>query len=82
MKTLSEIVLPTDQQPIAHKLYKLCFSARNYSFANKVDILHEEKNPVDLKLQHKISRNNPFSRYLENAKSRNVLMQRHLCGVT
>ena len=51
-------------------LYKLCFSSCNYSFANKVDILHEEKTPVDLKLQHKINRNNSFSRYLENAPTR------------
>ena len=29
---------------------------------------------LDLKLQHWISRNNLFSSYLENAKSKNVLM--------
>ena len=34
----------------------------------------KNKKMVDLKLQHRISRDNEFSRYLENAKSRNVLM--------
>ena len=32
------------------------------------------KKTVDLKFQHRISRDNEFNRYLENAKSRNVLM--------
>ena len=54
-------------------LYKLCFPAGNYSFAIKVDILNEEQKTVDLKLQHRISKKNSFSRYLENAKSWNLL---------
>ena len=74
MKTLSEIELPTDQQPIATcaryvvlhgavvSLIKLIFHMKN-------------KKKIDLKLQHRISRKNSFSRSLENAKSRNVLMQ-------
>ena len=64
-------------------LYELCFSASNYSFANKVDILHEiQKKAVDLKLQHRISKRNSFSRYFENAKPQNVLMSQYLYGST
>ena len=34
----------------------------------------KNKKAVDLKLQYRISRDNSFSRYLENTKSRNVLL--------
>ena len=72
MRTLSEIALLTHQQAIA--TCTSCCSACNYSFANKTDILHEEKKTVDIKLQYRISKKNSFSRYLENAMSRNILM--------
>ena len=42
----------------------------------------KNKKVVDLKLQQRISKKRSFSRYLENAKSRNVLMQRYLYGIT
>ena len=54
-------------------LYELCFSAGNYSFAIKILLLNEEQKTVDLKLQHRISKKNSFSRYLENAESWNLL---------
>ena len=50
------------------------FAAVYYSIANKADSLHEEQKTLDLKLQQKISKTSSFSRYLENGKSRNVLM--------
>ena len=55
-------------------LYELCFSACNYRFVRKIDILHEEQKREDLKFHHRISKKNSFSRYLENIKSRNVLI--------
>ena len=65
-------MLRTDQQPIATCTNYVLYAT---SFANKVDILHEEQNimkiSADLKLQHRITKANSFSKYLENAKSPN-----------
>ena len=52
--------------------YELCFSPCNYSFANKINILHEEQKNSNLNLQHRISKKNSFSRYLEVPKRVNV----------
>ena len=71
MKTLSEIVLPTDQQPIATSTSYVFLFATTISL---IKLIHEEqKKTLDLKLQHRISKNNLFSRYWENAKSHNVI---------
>ena len=63
-------------------LYELCFSAYNYRFAGKIDIYMKNKKSENLKFQHKISKKNSFSRYLENIKSRNALIQRYLYDIT
>ena len=61
-------MLPTDQQPITTCVSYVFLHAIDYSFANKVDIWHEEQKTVDLKLQHRI---NKKSHSVEkNAKSR------------
>ena len=72
MKALSEIVLPTDQQSIA--------TCTSYSFlhATTVSLIKlifsmKNKKAVDLKLEQRISKKSSFSRYLENAKSGNIL---------
>ena len=68
-----EIVLPTDQQSIA--------TCTSYSFLHattvsliKLIFCMKNKKAADLKLQQRISKKSSFSRYLENAKFRNVLM--------
>ena len=43
MKTLSEIELPTDQQPIATCTRYAFLHVTTVCFANKIDILHEEQ---------------------------------------
>ena len=42
----------------------------------------KNKKTVDLKLQHRISKKNSFSRYLENTKFQNILMKRYSYGMT
>ena len=72
----------TNRSATCCNLHELCFSACNYTFANKVDILQKEQKTVDFEASDRISKINSFSRYLENAKARNVLMQRYLYGIT
>ena len=77
MKTLSYILLPTYLPNLyimkISNLFTTCvnygFSVRNNSFPNKIDILYKNKKTVDLKLQHRISRNNSFSRYLSSPET-------------
>ena len=64
-------MLPTDQQPIA--------TCKSYVFLHativsliKLIFYMKNKKTVHLKLQHRISKKNSFSRYLGNAKSGNV----------
>ena len=50
-----------------------------FLYATKVSLIKlifyiKKKKTLDLKLQHWTSRNNLFRSYLENAKSKNVLM--------
>ena len=82
MKTLSEIVLPTDLPHLYIKKYSKLFTAYRvmvFLYATTVSLIKlifyiKNRKTVDLKLQHRINRNNSFNGYLENAKSRNVLM--------
>ena len=67
----SEIVLPTDQQPTCTSYVFL--RATTVSLI-KLIFYMKNKKKVYLKLQHRVSKKNSFSRYLENAKSPNVLM--------
>ena len=73
MKTLSEIVLPTDQQPIATCTSYVFLHGTTVSLI-KLIFYMKNKKAVDLKLQQRLSKKNSFSRYLENDKSGNVLM--------
>ena len=66
-------MLPTDQQPIA--------TCTSYIFLHGTTVLlmklifyMKNKKTVHLKLQHRITKKNSFSRYLENDKSRNVFV--------
>ena len=43
--------------------------------------MFRKKLQVDLKIQHRISRGNSSSRYLENANSQNVFLWRYLYGI-
>ena len=71
--TYSEIVLPTDQLPIATCTSYVFLHATAVSLI-KLIFYMKNKKTVDLKFQHRISKKNSFSRSLGNAKSRNVLM--------
>ena len=91
MKTLSEIVLPTDLPNLYIKKYSnllqpvrvmVFLYATTVSLIKFIVYIKNKKETVDLKLQHRISRNNSFSRYLENANSRNVSMKQYLYGIT
>ena len=72
MNTLSEIVLPTDLPNLyINKYTNLLHPVRVivFLYATKVSLIKlifyiENKKAVDLKLQQRINRNNPFSRYL------------------
>ena len=77
MEALSEIVLPTDLPNLYIKKYSNVLRFMIFLFATTVSltklIFYIKKKKVDLKLQDRISTNKSFSRYLENAKSRNVV---------
>ena len=81
MTTLREIVLPTDLPNLYIRKYSnllqpvpvMVLYATTVSLMKLIFYIKNKKT-VDLKLQHMISRNNSFSRYLENINSRNVLM--------
>ena len=64
-------MLPTDQQPIATCMSYVFLRATTVSLIKSIFYMKDHKT-VDLKLQHRISKKNLFSRYLENAKFRNV----------
>ena len=81
MKTLSEIVLPTDLQPIATCTSYVFLHSATVSIIKLTFYIKNKKQQI-LKLQHRISKKNSFSRYLENAKSRNALIYRYLYGIT
>ena len=59
MKTLSEIVLPTDQQPIATCTSYVFLHATTVSLV-KLKFYIKNKKTVDLKLQQRISKKNSF----------------------
>ena len=64
-------MLPTDQQPIATCTSYVFLHATTVSLIKSIFYMKDNKT-VDLKLQHRFSKKNLFSRYLENAKCRNV----------
>ena len=82
MKALNKIVLPTDLPNLYIKKYSNLFQPVRvmvFLYAATVSLIKlifyiKNKKTADLKLQHRINRNNSFNGYLENAKSRNVLM--------
>ena len=81
MKALSEIVSPKDLPNLYIRKYSNLLQSVQFMivlYATTVLlaklIVHIKKKKVDLKLQDRTSRNKSFSRYLKNARSRNVLM--------
>ena len=70
MKALNEIVL----QQINNLLQPYSFLHATTVSLIKLIFCMKNKKAADLKLQQRISKKSSFSRYLENAKSRNLLM--------
>ena len=80
MKTLCEIVLPTDQQPIATCTSYVFLHATTALLAKLIFYMKNKKTEY-LKFQRRLSKKNSFSKYLENIKSQNVLIQRYLYDI-
>ena len=74
-------MLPTDQQPI-ETCTSCVFLYGTTALLVKSIFYMKNKKTENLKFQHRISKKNSFSRYLENIKFRNVLIQQYLYDIT
>ena len=66
-------MLPTDQQPIPTCKSYVFLHATTVSLIKLIFYMRNKKT-IHLKLQHRISKKNSFSRYLKSAKSRKVFV--------